>query len=985
MNNFEKLLYSKTVQSLYGYPNQQGDDLFGFWNILKKQFSEQLSVVTAIFPHYSLHDKSHSEKILDIIWKLFGEDSLKTLSVSNIFAILVVAYAHDLGMSIFSDVLQESLNSTGFIEHVKHIQSNPNNSYHEYASFFEIKEEKLIFKRDVQLSEKSYNAARFLLSDYFRSKHAERSKDYLQNILAPYNSYCKNSVVYQIGEVCSAHNWSFEKVLSLPRWENGIYGDSWNPLFVACALRLGDLLDLESDRFSESYWNSLPSKPYDSKNHRKKHESIKHFVVNSNIIEATAECENYDVYKLVLDEFQMIKNEISEQKAHWNLIAPESKFQNLPCLGNFTVSLKDYDTFSDGEIPTFHINQEKAFELIKGAGLYENKFSAIREILQNAVDATLLRSFLENEKTVENLEFEIFNRILEKEIIKVEITKKSNLQKDGKDFIVWNISISDNGIGMDKHDLKYLLDATSSSKNPFKNDIILRMPEWIKPSGAFGLGFQSLFQLSDEIYVTTRKINSPFEYVLELKSPSKGIQSSVFLKKQDASYSKKSGTTVSFDFEVLAIPESWSISIEESLANDIIEKFDFAIGESIDYEIARIISAVQKYGFSSQIPIEIRIEKEEPVIIKKQEFKSVLAMKFYKEYGLELLVPKTYNPLRYFFRNVVISKTESKLRFIPFSANILSGNAKNILKFNREEFQNTEEVWSILNNTILAGRQYLIENYDSLPDDMKVLASMFVRYYEDEYNNELLNSEIFNRWETYTSSFEENKITFKEIVDFSGTVKLIIGHGGNYRNPFYVRKNDTEDEITITTTFNLADELHFLIKEMLRAGKKISLASYESMKVVFDIEKPSKGKNGTDYIKDYSSWFLNILMSPNYTCRFTIPCNEKYKNLAVTNKKSFVPAEQTFSFLRNDFPAGMKMYVMVSPYIVEREGIVAKGLKLEALNDVINFTYSNRLNQNVSKKEITDLFKLFIEETNDIIQIVNKNIVDMLKNPMMRK
>ena len=130
------------MQSLYGYPNQQGDDLFGFWNILKKQFSEQLSVVTAIFPHYSLHDKSHSEKILDIIWKLFGEDSLKTLSVSNIFAILVVAYAHDLGMSIFSDVLQESLNSTGFIEHVKNIQSNPNNSYHEYASFFEIKEEK---------------------------------------------------------------------------------------------------------------------------------------------------------------------------------------------------------------------------------------------------------------------------------------------------------------------------------------------------------------------------------------------------------------------------------------------------------------------------------------------------------------------------------------------------------------------------------------------------------------------------------------------------------------------------------------------------------------------------------------------------------------------------------------------------------------------------------------------------------------------------
>ena len=978
MNNFEKLLYSKTEQSLYGYPNQQGDDLFGFWNLLKKQFSEQLSVVTAIFPHYSLHDKSHSEKILDNIWKLFGEDSLKTLSVSNIFAILVVAYAHDLGMTVFSDALQESLNSRGFLEHVKNIQSNPNNPYYEYAIFFEIEEEKLIFKSGVQLGEKSYNAARFLLSDYFRSKHAERSKEDLQKVFAPYHSFVKNSVAYQIGEVCSAHNWSFEKVLNLPREENGIYGDSWNPLFVACALRLGDLLDLESDRFSESYWNSLPSKPYDSNNHRKKHESIKHFVVNSNIIEATAECENYDVYKLVLDEFQMIKDEISEQKAHWNLIAPESKFQNLPCLGNFTVSLKDYDTFSDGEIPTFHIDQEKAFELIKGAGLYENKFSAIREILQNAVDATLLRSFLENEETVENLEFDSFNRILENEIIKVAITKKSTLQKDGKTFVVWNISISDYGIGMDKDDLKYLLDATSSSKNPFKNDIIKKMPEWLKPSGAFGLGFQSIFQLSDEIYVTTKKINSPFEYVLNLKSPSKGIQSSVFLKKREANYSKKSGTTVSFDFEVLAIPERWNISIDEPLANDMIAKFDFAIGESIDYEIARIISAVQKYGFYSQIPIEIRIEKDEPVIIKKHEFESVLAIKFYKDFDLELLVPKTITPLRYFFRNVVISKTESRLRFIPFSANILSGNAKDILKYNREEFQNTEEVWNIQNKTVLAGRRYLIENYNSLPDDMKVLASMFVRYYEDD--NGLLNSEIFKRWETYTSSFEENKITFKEIVDFSGTVKLIIGHGGNYRNPFYVRKNDTEDEITITTTFNLADELHFLIKEMLRAGKQISLASYERMRVVFDIEKYDKGKNGTDYIKDYTSWFLNILMLPNYTCRFTIPCNEKYKKLAVTGKKSFVPAEQTFSFLINDFPIGMKMNVMVSPYIVERDGYIAKKLKLDSIEEVINFTYRNRLIQNVSKKEITELFNNFIEETKDAVLAANNKINGMIGN-----
>jgi hypothetical protein len=258
---------------------------------------------------------------------------------------------------------------------------------------------------------------------------------------------------------------------------------------------------------------------------------------------------------------------------------------------------------------------------------------------------------------------------------------------------------------------------------------------------------------------------------------------------------------------------------------------------------------------------------------------------------------------------------------------------------------------------------------------------MFVRYYEDD-GILLQNSEIFSKWETYTFTFEQNTITFKELVDFPGTVKVIIEHGGIYGNYFYVRKNDAENEITIKTTFNLSDEMHFLIKEMLRSGKQILLSSYESTGVTFDIEKPKKGKAGIDFIKDYTSWFVNILMSPNYTCRFTIPCNEKYKKLAVTSKNSFVPAEQTFSFLKNDFPKDMKMDVMVSPYIVERETVVAKGLKLVALDDVINFTYQNLLDSRVSKKEVISLFKEFIEETETAVQEANEKYIEMFRSPI---
>ena len=214
MNNIEKLLYSKTLQT---YPSQKSNDLFEFWTLLKKLIKERLSIISEIFPHYSLHDSSHSEKILDIIWKLYGEDSLKTLSVSNIFCILIVSYTHDLGMTVLSDDLYEVLNSDEFIKSIKKMQSEPTNPYYKYANCFEFNGGTLIYKRNIKLDSVSYNAAKFLLSNYFRTKHAERSKDGVKKIFTPYSSFIKNSVLYQIGQICAAHNWTFDKVLTIPK------------------------------------------------------------------------------------------------------------------------------------------------------------------------------------------------------------------------------------------------------------------------------------------------------------------------------------------------------------------------------------------------------------------------------------------------------------------------------------------------------------------------------------------------------------------------------------------------------------------------------------------------------------------------------------------------------------------------------------------------------------------------------------------------
>jgi HSP90 family molecular chaperone len=69
----------------------------------------------------------------------------------------------------------------------------------------------------------------------------------------------------------------------------------------------------------------------------------------------------------------------------------------LPTIGGLIVELADYDFIDRKKKPKFTIDTSKALELLQGAGLYDGAYQRIREILQNAVDATLLRFWIENE------------------------------------------------------------------------------------------------------------------------------------------------------------------------------------------------------------------------------------------------------------------------------------------------------------------------------------------------------------------------------------------------------------------------------------------------------------------------------------------------------------------------------------------------------------------------------------------------------------
>ncbi len=88
--------------------NPQFEVLNSIWKLNKKNLSSALSNINQYYPHYSLHDRSHSLTIINNIELFLGEDRIKRLSPTNTWLILMASFTHDIGMVIFQEVIEKT-------------------------------------------------------------------------------------------------------------------------------------------------------------------------------------------------------------------------------------------------------------------------------------------------------------------------------------------------------------------------------------------------------------------------------------------------------------------------------------------------------------------------------------------------------------------------------------------------------------------------------------------------------------------------------------------------------------------------------------------------------------------------------------------------------------------------------------------------------------------------------------------------------------
>ena len=489
-------------------------NLLSTWNINKKACQDALSTVVMSYPHYTKHDISHCEAVITAIEKLLGEETIRTLSPTDTWLLLQAAYLHDIGMVIECKRIEENWKTEEFQEYLHESEESSDKSLAESAKYINsfrnasTEEDVLSWPVNVRY------AVTLLIADYYRRRHAKDSDLYVQDmgkvfhIDLGFNGLIQSRLVYLLADIVGLHGEACDKVLELDYVTDGFNADFAHPRFLAEMLRMGDLLDADNNRFNDTNELVFGKIPESSKNHWEKHRSVRHLLVTPDVIEYRADCDKLKVYREHRRFLTILKEEITFWTFHWKDIMPEDINGSAPKLGRCELLLNGVPDVQGISDLRFWISQEKAFEILEGANIYDDQFVFLREVIQNALDACKVqmwrdlreeryRGWMKGpiDKTIQP--FEIEDEIFNNYVIQVKIC---NYDKEHVKIIV-----KDNGTGISVDQLKKICNVgVSYLGDKERKREIESMPAWLRPTAGFGIGLQSIFLVAEEFTIYSK-------------------------------------------------------------------------------------------------------------------------------------------------------------------------------------------------------------------------------------------------------------------------------------------------------------------------------------------------------------------------------------------------------------------------------------------------------------------------------------------------
>jgi hypothetical protein len=587
------------------------------WEFDSRLLGRALQTIAISFPHFSEHDATHSLRIISYIGELLGPSRIARLSSATIWLIMSAAYYHDSGMIIPDEQGRTWWKDQEFQSMLADAAGDEKHALHDEAKLLASIDnvEKEFWPFDVR------RAVTICIAEFGRQRHARRAVDVIQEpnhvrLDSPRSDLIIPSRIWRaLGQVCEVHGRDFSQLMTLRKEANGIVADDKiHPRFAAAMLRLGDLLDLDNGRFCPTMSLTLGRMPPLSRAHERKHASIDHFLVRPDRIEVSASCkeEEREVYDVTNAWLRMLRQELADQGRHWNEIAPLPDFGAPPSAGPpLTVSLPKslHSVEANLEEPALKLDSAEALKLFRDAGLYSDPTADfMRELLQNAFDATLLRLQEEgfDEKLVTANAPERLREVkqrLESRPVRVSIWSRP-VSVGPRGNSIWTISVQDQGIGISEAEIEQLRKVGSSQKRRQSSSL----PEWLSTSGDYGIGLQSAFYMTEKITLCSHDLRTRFACKIEMNKSGK-----FHVFKWEPTEKYIYGTTVIIEFERSNVP----LKVQGERGHrtkDLLNHFDFVKDESMPYDILQILDAVETHSQGSVVPVEIVFDGDKQIL-----------------------------------------------------------------------------------------------------------------------------------------------------------------------------------------------------------------------------------------------------------------------------------------------------------------------------------------------------------------------------------
>jgi len=466
----------------------------GIMNILK------LIGRNGIFNEYTLHDETHINAMLELLDKIIPPETTQIMTKADWLLIVLACYFHDLGLLV------------------------TNNEYENRgkSKFYEFRDEKLL-KGDIGVDYKASlshlskeEIERFYYQEFVRNNHAERiyhwvtghaqvelgashkAVDVINNLL----NGLDNKLRRDLALICRSHHRDDLDQIDTVYVLRRAYGQSSqthaNLQYIALLLRTADLLQIQRNRVPSIMYKLInPANPKSQDEWAKqarvravlKAKSKTKDDQNYDTIEVQAEFDQASGFFGLIAYLQYARNELKRSEEWAELAKENGSKHEFPWR-----YINDNQVEAIGFLPQryqFILDREKILSLLTGHTLYNDTSVAIREILQNAIDAIRFQHYTHQD------------------------------EKIGEVKVKWNtetrrIVVEDNGVGMTRNTIEnHLLNIGASyyQERKFKE----KYPDF-SPISRFGIGVLSYFMISNDVEILTFHQDEEVAYKLTLPS-----------------------------------------------------------------------------------------------------------------------------------------------------------------------------------------------------------------------------------------------------------------------------------------------------------------------------------------------------------------------------------------------------------------------------------------------------------------------------------